>query len=537
MARRSGLVREGAGFLLACVIGAAFVQYHQQRHFDPHVAWDGFTLPGFDAHVYLAMAESPRVFTVAPWGYRILGPGLIGAVLPPRLLVPGFGWLASISLIAASGLLLVYLRIRGAPLRSALPAVALVLATPSVGEVFANPFLVEPFALALLLAALVAIEGGAGMGVVALSLAALSLTKEIWLLLLPVIFLREAPSGAGAAARRTLTMAGPALWIAFLMRAIWRPQAGQGGTGTDLLSSFGAILSNVPAFLPEFLMGGLPILALLALRRAAARDYALRHAFTLPLLLALPLFAATFTGEGSATSFFVDDVRRLLIYTLPFLAALAVCLDPAHDQESSELPEAPGWGRLASVTAIALMLAPLALDRYSRVDLSTSRDGPYVLGFTRETLKTARRLDRGETVVFDPEERRFAWGVSPPNELSKLRFFLGNGFGNVAHYGLHDIRMREPSATLVASLLEPRPLEVALTLDARESAWITALVAGRQVGEVLVGPQAVRATFEVPREQLRRGDNRIELRCEKVATALPRILRIELNQPPGSPAG
>lgn len=512
------------------MIGAGFVQYQQRAHFDPHIVWDGFTLPGFDAHVYVAMAEAPRVFTVAPWGYRILVPGLIGSVLPPRLIVPGFDWVAQGSLVAASGLLFVYLRIRGATLRAALLAVAAVMATPPVSAVFANPFLVEPVALALLLVALIAIEGGATAWVVALSLVALSLSKEIWVLLLPVIFFREAPAGARVAARRTFVIAAPALWMSLLLRLMWRPQAGPGGADSSVLGALGTIGSNLAGFAPEFLLGGLSLLALVALIRSEAREYAVRHVFTIVPLLMLPLVAAAFTGEGASTSFFLGDVRRLLIYLLPFAAALAVQLDPAHAAEGSELPEWPVGQSVARAATVLLMLAPVGLDRYSRIDLSTSRDGPYVLGFARETLRTARKLARGETVVFDPAERKFAWGVSPPNELSKLRFFLRSGFGPLAHYGIHDIRMRDPSAVLIAPLIEARPLKLSLTIDARESAWITLLAGGRRAGEVLVGPQAVQATFEIPVDQLRRGDNAIELRCEKASTALPRLLRIELNQ-------
>ena len=179
--------------------------------------------------------------------------------------------------------------------------------------------------------------------------------------------------------------------------------------------------------------------------------------------------------------------------------------------------------------AIALLIAPSALDSYSRIDLSTSRDGPYVLGFTRETLKTARKLDRGETVIFDPVERKFAWGISPPNELAKLRFFLRSGFGSLAHYGIHDIRMRETKATIIVPVLEPRTMRVTMIIDARESAWFAVLAGTSHLGEVLIGPQAVRATFEIPARSLFRGDNALGLLCEKAATAVPRILRIELS--------
>ncbi len=518
------------GFAIAGLIGIALVQYHHRTHFDPHIVWDGFNLPGFDAHAYVAMAEEPRVFTVGPWGYRILLPGLIGSLLPPRLLVPGFDWAARASLVMASGLLFVYLRIRGATLRAALLAVAVMMLTPSVGTMFANPFLVEPFALMWLLIALIAIEGGAGAWVTAVALILLAVSKEIWVLLLPLIFLRDLTGGAVEAGRRTLRIAAPALWVSVLMRWIWSPQAGAERAGADIIAAIGTIASSVAIFAPEFWLGGFSILALLALYREGARAYLKRHALTLLPLLALPVFAAAYTGEGAATSFFEGDVRRLLIYTLPFIAAIAVHLDPRHSAPQT-LPTATFLRRPAMALTIALMIAPLALDRYSRIDLSTSRDGPYVLGFVRESLKTARKLDRGEAVVFDPVERKFAWGVSPPNELSRLRFFLRSGFGPLAHYGIHEIKMREPRATLIAPVLDRRALTLTLTIDARESAWISVLAGGSRVGEALVGPQTVRVTFEVPAAKLFRGDNPIELHCEKAASALPRILRMELAQP------
>ncbi len=530
----SRFLKDTAAFLLACLIGAALVTYHHRAHFDPHIVWDGFTLPAFDAHVYVAMAEEPRVFTVGPWGHRILLPALIGAFLPPRLIVPGFEWAARISLVLASGLLFVYLRLLGGTLRAALLAVAAMMVTPSVGAVFANPFLVEPFALMLLLLALVAIEANASAWVIALSLLLLSLSKEIWLLLLPLIFLKNLGEGLQPGALRTLRMAAPALWVGLVMRWIWSPQQGAGTAGSDYVGALASIASNIGLFAPQFLLGGLAVPALLALYREEAREYLLRHALTLLPLLALPLFAAAYTGEGAATSFFLDDVCRLLIYVVPFAAALAVHLDPAH-QRPRDLPPSPWLQTAAQVLVMASLLAPLALDRYSRVDLRASRDGPYVLGLARETLRMARKLDRGETVVLDPAERKFAWGVSPPSELQKLRFFLRNGFGPLAHYGIHDIKMRETAATLVVPVLEPRRVAIRVTMDARESAWVTFLSGGRKVGEALVGPQAVTVTLDVSAALLFRGDNPIEMRCEKAGTALPRLLRLELNQPRATP--
>jgi hypothetical protein len=525
--------KDAAAFLLACLLGAALVAYHRQAHFDPHIVWGGFTLPGFDAHVYLAMAEEPRTFTVGPWGYRILLPSLLGTLLPPRLIVAGFEWAARASLVIASGLLFVYLRILGGTARAALVAVLTMMLTPSVGAVFANPFLVEPFALMLLLLALAAIEGEAGEGTIALSLVLLSLSKEIWILLLPLVFLGGLAEGPRSSTLRTLRIAGPALWVSALMRWMWAPQAAAGRTGGGVLEALASIAASVPLFASQYLLGGLTVAALLALRVEKAREYLARHALTLLALLVLPLFAAAYTGEGAATSFFTDDVRRLLIYVIPFAAGLAVHLDPAHAPARS-LPAAPRFELFARAIVVALALAPLALDRYSRADLSTTRDGPYVLGFTRETLRTARRLERGEKVLFDPAERKFAWGVSPPSDLPKLRFFVRSGFGPLAHYGINDIRMRETAATLILPVLEPLRLQVTLIVDARESAWVTFLIGGRKAGEALVGPQAVVVTLDIPAEKLFRGDNPLELRCEKGVTAMPRLLRIELQ--PGAPA-
>ena len=491
--------------------------------------WDGFTLPGFDAHVYVAMTEEPRVFTVGPWGYRILLPALLGAALPPRSIVPGFDWMARASLVVGSGLLFVYLRIGGASLRAALLAVAAFMVAPSVIMVFENPFLVEPFALTLLLIALIAIEGASSAWIVGLALVLLSLSKEIWVLLLPLIFLKELPNGVRAAGLRTLRSAGPALWVSALMRWRWAPQVSGEGPEADLVAVLQSIVSGIASVGSEFLLGGFAIFALLSLYRREAREYLRLHALTLAPLLALPLFTAAYTGEGMKLFSDLPDVRRLLIYVLPFVAALAVHLDPAHGRPRI-LPPALLLQRLAMALCVVLMVAPFGLDRYSRINLATSRDGPYVLGFVRETVKTARKLNRGETVIFDPADRKFAWGVSPPNELSKLRFFLRNGFGPLAHYGVHDIVMREARGTLIVPVLEARALRMTLTMDARESAWMTVLAGGRRVGEALVGPQAVQVTFRIPGEKLFRGDNPLELRCEKAVMALPRILRLELTQ-------
>jgi hypothetical protein len=536
--------RDAVGLLAALLIGVAAVAYHHKAHYDPHVVWDGFTLPGFDAHVYVAMAEEPRVFTVGPWGYRILLPGIL-SFLPPRLIVPGFEWAARVSLVVASGLLFLYLRRLGGTTRAALLMAAAVMATPSVSAVFANPFLVEPFALVLLLLALLAIEGGAGMWTTGLTLMLLALTKEIWVLLLPPVYLRERRAGPDvrAALSRTLQTAAPALWIAVVLRAMWAPQlsapawsgAGAGAeapaAAVAAASPIGTILRGLAAIAPEFLLGGFALAALAGLLRPGARVYLREHALPVLALLALPIVAAAYTGAGAATSFFGDDVRRLLVYVLPFAAALAVHLDPAHGPVAS-LAGGRAVPRVSLALIGVLALAPLALDRYWRVDLGVTRDGPYLLGFARETIRTARRLERGETVVFDPAVMKFAWGVSPASDLPKMRFFLRNGFGDIAHYGIHDMRMRERQATLVIPLMAPRTLRLTLTLDARTSTWMSVSAGGEKMGEALIGPEAVAVTIEIPAAKLFRGDNPITLDCAEAPAAVPRLLRIEIAPAP-----
>ena len=74
-------------------------------------------------------------------------------------------------------------------------------------------------------------------------------------------------------------------------------------------------------------------------------------------------------------------------------------------------------------------------------------------------------------------------------------------------------------------------LRLTLTMDARASAWVSVSAGGRRVGETLVGPHAVKATFEIPAANLFRGDNPIQLDCIEGAKVLPRLLRVELSQP------
>ena len=101
-------MKAGRGAVLALLVALAALGLQQRRVSDPHVRYDRFSLPAFDAYVHVAMAERPAVFTVAPWGYRILAPATAAAL--PGNAVQGFRRLAFLSLLAAAVLLFFFLR-------------------------------------------------------------------------------------------------------------------------------------------------------------------------------------------------------------------------------------------------------------------------------------------------------------------------------------------------------------------------------------------------------------------------------------------
>ena len=60
--------------LLGAATAVAPVWVTVRRYAGEIQQYDAFHLPAFDPYVYVAMAEHPSFFTVAPWGYRVLTP-------------------------------------------------------------------------------------------------------------------------------------------------------------------------------------------------------------------------------------------------------------------------------------------------------------------------------------------------------------------------------------------------------------------------------------------------------------------------------
>src|SRR5262249_13931669 len=211
-------------FGLAVALAAATVAFQQERQRDPHVAYGRFQLPGFDAYVYVAMAERPSVFTVAPWGHRILVPAIVHA-LGFRNVVRGFRLVSFAGLALSGGLLFLYLRRRGHADWAALAGVAALGLLPPMARVVETPFFLVPVGVLLFLALLPAIESGAGWGTIALLATLETWAKDgvIVLCLVPALLIARWPRGRAVAVREALAAALPAAALTPLLRAWWTP--------------------------------------------------------------------------------------------------------------------------------------------------------------------------------------------------------------------------------------------------------------------------------------------------------------------------
>lgn len=479
-----------------------------------------FQLPAFDAYAYVAMAERPSVFTVAPWGYRLLTPSLVWAAggNPVRR----FRQLTSAALVLAGALLYLWLRRRGfVPIAALLGVVAFAL-SPPFAQVVADPFYMEPVGIALTLAVLLTLEAGGGPGLLALFGVLLALAKDpsMVVALSPAVALAHGKRGGKAAWAAGASFLGPALALKPLLRAWWTPHIDSVTAPIDgaLLAEAWRVFVEVwPATATAILVGGILPIALLGALRRRARPFLLRYGVSLALLLALPFVAWLYVPSRVPVPLFGDNVQRLLLYPLPFLIALALYAVDRVRPMTETAPPAPSWPRAiewtAGAAAAVVLLAPFVLlDRYRRLDLQGSRDGPLVLGFSRETWRTATRLGRGETVTFTPESHRYAWGESDPGRLGRMRWFLRQGWGDQAHYGTSDIVMQAPAADLVLPVVETRDVEVTLRLAA--PGRVIAVAVNGQDLDTLVGDAAATAkVIRVPAEMLVRGDNVLTLRA------------------------
>ena len=513
------------GAILALVISGAILAGQYRRFQNPYVVHDRWDLPAFDAYAYVAMAEQPAVFTVAPWGYRVLTPAIVRAF--PGNVVRGFRDHMFIGLMAASLLLFAFLRRVGHGEAAALLAVAAFAISPAVAEVIRYPFLVEPVTVALEIAFLLALERRAGPASLALIATLGALSKELSLMLVPLVFFaRWHERGTVRALVDTLLVGAPAVGATLILRSYWAPQIA-GPTLNLGLSTLGVVAARLAESWQETLVGtllaGLTPVALLGALTPRARPFLRRYGYLLFVTLALPLVAWINIGGPRPMAFFGPNTLRLLLFALPGLLSLALFAlhaIVAHHEPPPPATLTPPRRVFVERTAAALLVVGLAglvmgLDRYRRVDLRGFRDGPLVLTLCRESLRTARRLEAGRPVTWTPESLRFEWGVSNPREMDRMRWFLREGWGERPHYGTSDFVTREGRATFLIPRLAATPLTLQLQVEAPQPTTLAVTLNDRPVAaDLAVGPTPQPITLTLDASLFFRGDNVVALRAE-----------------------
>lgn len=503
MTRRAWLV-EGGVAAAAALAALAVLRTLRERP----LALDDQPL---DAWIYATMADEPRVFTIAPWGYRLLVPTLVHLTRSGQ----GFPLLALAALAAAAAAMAVFLRRLGHGVPAALAgALAFAVSAPA-GHGVRHPYLTEPAGVALETAFLAALHGGAGPGALALLLLAAVYAKELLLVLAAGVFLvRHAEVGPRAAAGQALVVATPSIATLVLLRLAWTPYVAT--------PEGPAVLAQMPramALLADgwrdtgILLGGLFPLAVVGAAVPAGRRYARTYGPLAALFVALPFTAWMNNPRPGGEPFFGGTVERLLVYAVPLLVPLALAalgsLLPRLRVEGR--PEAPRRGRgdraLLAVAVGAATLPLWALDGYRRRAPGPALDGVVIRAVCRETLRAAARVGAGEAVTFDPEERALA-----PGRAARVRWPLASGWGPFPY------RETGPVVTVGdrASLLVPSlgagkgPDEVVLVLSADRPVPVVFSVNGLPSASADVGPQP--SPFAVPTRELFRGDNTLELR-------------------------
>jgi hypothetical protein len=507
--RVTRITRIAAVVSMACLAALWLLQRH---HFE---GYDRDLLPAFDAYAYVAMAEAPRYFTVAPWGYRPLTPFLVHVL--PLDVVTGFKVLTFVGLAVSAVLLARFLARLGHGLPASLAAVVLFVFLGPTREVVQYPLLVEPVTLALEVAFLLCLAGRGSTGALALIAVLGALSKEMQVLLVPLVFFaRRDPDGWRVALRKTLVVGLAAVAATLLVRTwVPLPLVSVGRPPTEAILA--AWWRDWPETWRGLLMLGLTPLALVGACLPRARPFLKRFGYGLAVTLLVPFAAFVNVGDPRVI-FFGKNTERLLLYAIPFLLPLALhALDALRGAAVAGAPatttEASPLGRAAGGVALAILLATgLGLDRYRRLDLGATRDGPLVLTFCRESLAAARRLERGRFTTFDPGRDRYVAGESDARDLGRMRWYLRDGWGpRPSSISGAEVVMQQPRATLVLPCLRPDDWQLALWLTAAGSTPVRVDVNGHDVGTVTPGPAAARFVVSVPAGVLFRGDNRIGL--------------------------
>jgi hypothetical protein len=521
----------GLAVMLALVCVAAQWKLHRAAHF----GYDRDLLPAYDAYAYVALAEHPRFFTVTPWAYRALTPWIVSLV--PGDVVAGFHLVSAGGLVLAGLLLFGFLRQLGHGAAGSLLAMAAFLFASAVGEIVQYPFLADPVTLALVLAFVLLLERGEGAGTLALAAVLGGFAKELQALLVPLVFFaRVGRDGVPTALRKTLAV-GAATVTAMLILRTWvaLPQAAV--SMPPLAAVWAAFVRDWPDTWRGALLSGALPLGLLGALLPRARPFLRRYGYALAITLATPFIAWAYVGDPRVI-FFGKNSERVLTYALPFLLALALHLvdqlrgaPPAVPREAAPLPARVSLA-LGCAAVVALVAVGLGLDRYRRLDLRATRDGPLLLTFVRQSILEARRLERGRFVVLDPARDVFVAGQSDARDLGRMRWYLRDGWGPRPSSASGDeVVMRERRATVVLPCVRPDAWQVSVWLSAPAPVDVRVDLNGRALGTASVAAGAGRHLFAVPAEALFRGDNLLGLALDRDAPV--RLHRVGIR-PPGA---
>ncbi len=465
--------------------------------------FDRYVLPAFDGCVYDAMAENPRVFTLAPWGYRILTPWIVH-FLPFSSAAVGFFWLSLTALSAAvflTGRWLV--RLGFSPLAVLTGGLTLAI-TPPIRAVLNYQVLVDPLTLFLTVLILNELRNPRLLTLAAL-FAVSALAKEMGLAPLIVVpFVLASRVGWKRAIPQSLGIAAPALLLLAILRLTWGGPSSPSVSLPDLASLW-ARAGQIPlTYLAVF--GGLSLVAMVGLIQE--RSVEIRG---VGALLWLGNFAAVLINPYGFAS---PDLQRVSLFAwIPLLPVALRGLGFARDEKggSGEPPPRPrpALAILALVGSAALVLAT---DSYRRAPFGESPNPIALLARSREGLKTARALDDGETFSFDAESGRFAAPILEPFNLTegrRHRWFLYSGFGKDAAFETGAPPF-DGAAELLLPVLSPRAARLSIEISGPPEAEVTASVAGQEIGKVRAG--AGPASLSIPAGALFRGDNIVRLR-------------------------
>ena len=535
------LLAVGAALLL--LLGGVAVQCHRyQRALSQY---DEHHLPAFDPFVHVAMAEHPAFFTVSPWGYRLLTPWVVHAV-PLRSVIVGFRLVTVAGIISAGLLLFFFLRRLGNGTWAVMLAVGFFGMSGPVGEAIRVPFLDEPVTVALVAGFLLAIECGASLSVLSLLMGLLTLAKgpALSLLFLPLVFLARYTKGRGRALGETALAGLPSVFLTAVLHLWWTPDMatphptlGPGLAG----SAFDVLQADWGDTWRGALLGGLTPLALLGALRPRARPFLRRYGYLLLALCLLPFVAWINVPGSRPVPLFGHNVVRLLVYALPLLLPLAlIALDRPWPHLTAPAPSRaprPLWRSLATASVAACMAFPfLGLDRYRRIPLHPQRDGPLVLTFCRESLRTSQRLAAGRGTSWSLDGLRFVWGESDPGEMRLMRWFLRDGWGPLPHYGRTPAMMEGLDASLVLPSFGSADLDVTLALQVASSTALQVAVNGYPVGGGQFGPGLAELTVRVPASVQFRGDNILTIERQDPGQPGPILSRLAIAPArPGNP--